>query len=95
MYPFWLVHQVKQNKVFKRFFLSLSIGGSSFPSPCIEVAANGSGSLIVSENTTSLKVWTYADETWTAQTNITKDNRNVNISKSATITPPSYDAKKK
>ena len=73
----------------KRFYNNLVIGGTDFPSPCQEIANRGTGTLIVSENTKALKVWTYSNSTWTAQSNITKG-----IGSGTTIVLPSYKAKK-
>ena len=55
-----------------RYWRSMAItGGSSFPSPIIEVAARGEAILNVTAGTTQLKVWTFnsGTSTWNTQAN--------------------------
>ena len=57
--------------VIKRCIEHLVIGGSDFPSPCQVITAGNTGTLIVSSNTTTLKLWTFSNGAWTSKDNIT------------------------
>ena len=61
----------------KRLYNSIIFGGSKeFPPICKAFAAGQAGdTLVVSENTTALQMWTYANGVWTVQPNITEGIR--------------------
>jgi len=89
-YPACFNPDTYNSNLLKRYYLSMAIGGSNFPPVCLEVAARGSGTLIVSQGTKILKLWTYANGVWTAKDNITKG-----IADRATVQIPSLEAKRK
>ena len=85
-YPGCFSGATYNSSLVRQYYQSLAIGGSSFPPVCLEVAARGSGTLIVSEGTKALKLWTYARGIWTAKEDITKG-----IDRDATIIVPTLE----
>ena len=78
------------SNLIKRYYLSIAIGGPTFPPVCLEVKPQYSGSLIVSKGTTKLKFWTYDknDASWNdlpiSQDDYTIKNKNTHIKISET-----------
>ena len=78
------------SNLIKRYYLSIAIGGPTFPPVCLEVSANNTGTLIVSKDTTKLKFWKYDgnDAIWNdlpiSQDDYTIHNKNTHIQISET-----------